>query len=370
MKNKTHTESPSEFLFDFFLDRKTVLLYGATSESRYMIKNYRQHISGIIDRKFLSNSTWEGIPCYNSPFEFCDVIFINCVTCDHTLDVEILLKETSNFVINFFDFIDLLLPNSQFKYSESNVIQEWEVFPNVFVDKLEIFHKIKDCFQDKTSKIHFKDYLDARLTGDIPRIGQGKITHDPSTMYFQPFLPDLDEYVFLDIGCFDGSNSESFLSQTNGSCVIAFEPNSFNVSLITDRLKRYTSRFTLVNSALGDDRSESYITIDGPGSIITDDKIENSEKVVQETLDGIFERFDLWDKKTLIKMDVEGSELNILNGAKKVVGNQNTIWAISCYHKSDDLVNFYCTLNKLIETNKIYFRHLTRGACESVLFII
>lgn len=364
--------TPSELLFKFFNEKNEVILYGATTEAKYCIENFGEKVYGLVDRVKRKNESWQGKTCLDSSQITPESLVINCVTAANCLDVYRFLKTKTAMVINFYDFISLLMPNSQFSISDSPVIRNWQDFPEVFKENISVFEKYKSLFGDDLSKKHYNDYLDGKILGDISVVAAGKSFQDPSTMYFQDFLPSLTEYTFIDVGSFDGKNSEAFLKLNETASVVCFEPNPDNAEMLRQRLKVFCGRYSVFQYGLGDKEATVSITRDGASSRVLSLSSETTsgEIVCQKTLDTALEESNLLGKKLFVKMDVEGAENAILMGALKTIANEDAIFAISCYHKARDLIDLFNAFQDQIERRQFYFRHLTSGACESVLFVI
>jgi len=75
-------------------------------------------------------------------------------------------------------------------------------------------------------------------------------------------------------------------------------------------------------------------SIKGIGSIPTEYDFKELIKVC--TLDGYCERYDIM-RVDLIKMDIEGSEIEALEGAKNILMNQSPELLIQAYHLRDNL---------------------------------
>lgn len=360
----------SDLLMSFINSKKKVYLYGLTPDSKYIIKNFTRRVDGIIDQKKFNFEKFNNIKFVDLSLVTANSIIINCCSGMHTNEVELMLKEKSDFVINFFDFISLFLPNTAFDTTDCPILKDWKNFPKVLQQNVDLFDKFKILLEDEISKKHFNDYLNARLLGDISIIGQQKLFEDQATMYFQKFIPNITDYKFLDIGGFDGANSLAFLSMFQDSHAICIEPNKKNLEKIRAQLHNYSDRIILLHNAVGKNNKIVRISQEGAKSKVEEPSHQSNDLIIQKNLDTIFDELALWKQKIFVKIDVEGSELEVLQGAAKVLKEKNIIFAISCYHKSDDLVNFYGPLKNLLHTRKVYFRHLTTGAYETVLFII
>lgn len=62
-------------------------------------------------------------------------------------------------------------------------------------------------------------------------------------------------------------------------------------------------------------------------------------------------------KATFIKMDVEGSELNTLQGPRKTILKYRPKLVISLYHKDEDIVTIPIFLERLGGNHKYCLRH-------------
>lgn len=69
-----------------------------------------------------------------------------------------------------------------------------------------------------------------------------------------------------------------------------------------------------------------------------------------------------------IKMDIEGAEMEALNGAHNTINKFRPKLAISVYHKEDDLWNIPDYLHKEYPWYKFYLRHYTPITTETILY--
>lgn len=75
-------------------------------------------------------------------------------------------------------------------------------------------------------------------------------------------------------------------------------------------------------------------------------------------------------KIDFIKMDIEGSELAALEGAKKTIEKFRPVLTICAYHKKEDLITLPQFINSLNCNYKFYLRHHQYSLNELVLYAI
>ena len=74
------------------------------------------------------------------------------------------------------------------------------------------------------------------------------------------------------------------------------------------------------------------------------------------------------DRITLIKMDIEGAEMNALRGAVYTIQNQKPRLAICIYHKPQDLYEIPIYIKSLVPEYRLYVRHHADLFAETVLY--
>jgi FkbM family methyltransferase len=73
---------------------------------------------------------------------------------------------------------------------------------------------------------------------------------------------------------------------------------------------------------------------------------------------------------TFIKMDIEGAEFEALNGAQNTIKRCKPKLAICVYHKPDDYYKLAEYVLSLAPESKLYMRHYTNCANETVLYCV
>ena len=71
---------------------------------------------------------------------------------------------------------------------------------------------------------------------------------------------------------------------------------------------------------------------------------------------------------SFIKMDIEGSELEALQGAEEIIRNQKPKLAICVYHKKEDIISIPSLLLKYNSNYKFKLRHYSTSPSETVLY--
>ena len=73
---------------------------------------------------------------------------------------------------------------------------------------------------------------------------------------------------------------------------------------------------------------------------------------------------------TFIKMDLEGSEIKALQGAKKLILKNKPKLAICIYHSDEDMTGIIDYIHDLVPDYKLYVRHHSVGVIETVVYAI
>lgn len=73
------------------------------------------------------------------------------------------------------------------------------------------------------------------------------------------------------------------------------------------------------------------------------------------------------EKTVLIKMDIEGSEIDAINGARRLIKNGSPL-AISVYHKPSDIWMIPKLILSINPRYKFYLRHYSNCIFETVLY--
>ena len=179
-------------------------------------------------------------------------------------------------------------------------------------------------------------------------------------------LPQLcnKDLISIDIGMFRGVYS--FLLSKYSKSVIGFEANPIMYKYLEQNLKKIVKNIKIYNFALSNKESEVCIKIPlrnksnlrsnfedfyegGLATIHQDNKLEGKKLETFKTKCNMLDNFKFNDKIGFIKIDVEGHEQLVLEGAVNTINKDmpNLLIEIEKKHRSDSIEKTFKYLRKL-----------------------
>ncbi|MDX4069419.1 FkbM family methyltransferase [Aliarcobacter skirrowii] len=180
----------------------------------------------------------------------------------------------------------------------------------------------------------------------------------------------LENDVILDCGSCWGDNALYFAKQVGmGGQIVAFEFDDNNLEIFYKNLEINPDikNITIIKNALDNKEGRELNFISNDGGTHISDKGENPVKTT--TIDKTVKDLNL-EKVDFIKMDIEGFELQALEGAINTLKEFKPKLAISLYHKYKDFVEIPCWIKTNFPEYKIYLDHHTIHGEETVLYAI
>lgn len=176
--------------------------------------------------------------------------------------------------------------------------------------------------------------------------------------------PHLHE-SFIDGGALDGGDSIHFMRWCRGNydAVYMFEPDKDNLrklkllSVADERVLAYEEGLwndTGEVRFLSGNKEKCTITAEGDTLI----RVTSIDKKLQGT------------PISLIKMDIEGSEMKALEGAQETIRKFVPRLAICVYHKPADIIDIPLKILELYPEYEFYLRHYSYMHTETVLYAI
>jgi FkbM family methyltransferase len=220
---------------------------------------------------------------------------------------------------------------------------------------------VESLLVDEESRATFQKLMELRYNFDISSMSGFRTRLDEQ--YFEPFLDLENGMTFVDGGGFDGQTTQAFV-QRNPSykCAHFFEPDPLLMSLSKERLK-LVGRIEYHEAALADHDGEVSFnqTGTGSGSVVADGKLRvRCNRIDDLALEG----------PVFLKLDVEGAELNALNGAETLLKDKGPALAVCVYHRQSDFWRIPEKVLSLCQSYQVFLRHYTEGIEETVMYFV
>lgn len=223
-----------------------------------------------------------------------------------------------------------------------------------YVAHLPELYSVHEMLADEESKKVFR----AAITGTITQILQD-YRFAPEPQYFlNGFLPTAGD-IAIDGGAYDGATAADFVKQ--GAQVYAFEMDADHYKNCLPVAEKFG--FTLENLGLSNQESNANYSSIGVGSR----KFENGNLVAHFIDIDSYVRKKNLPYVNYIKLDVEGAELETLQGAAKTITRWKPKMAVSAYHKFEDLWTLATYIKSLRPDYEFQFRHY-RIDCTNYMF--
>ncbi len=237
-------------------------------------------------------------------------------------------------------------------------------FESHFENNKEDYSFLEKSLEDGKSRDLLHGIIDFRLSGDINALWDLK---SEGEHYFEEFIELGDNEIFFDIGAFDGQNSLRFGQITNGNySIVMFEPNPLQQKQLKI-LQEQNNNMSLIPCALSDENKHLFFESNrGSSSRIESHESQSSITIKAQRLDNL----DLKFAPTFMKLDVEGAEMRVLNGATETIRRFRPRLAISVYHRPKDILEAFEFCQANLQEARYYLRQYTEGTDEIVLYCL
>jgi FkbM family methyltransferase len=236
----------------------------------------------------------------------------------------------------------------------------WDLPTNLLQHRIEIVNAF-EMLSDECSRQTFANQLQLRLLADFECIG----SPFPGEQYFPGAFSVTDDECFVDCGSYTGDTIRSFLSQTENRFrkIVAFEADSLVLPSLETYAKDLGTRVALHNAAVGAHTGVVHFSGNGiGGGHISDAGIEVSCVRLDDALAD--------EHVSLIKMDIEGAELDALEGARQTIERDRPILAICAYHKPDHLWRIVAALKSLAPESALFLRSHCADGLDTVCYAV
>ena len=219
--------------------------------------------------------------------------------------------------------------------------------------------KIENVFSylaDDVSRKCFENYVNYKLTGDIKYLAVSE--SDPDDEF--DLLEGIPAGCFIDLGAYYGDTIKRFTDRFPllDPC-IAVEPERHSFAKLqayAETLLNNGKSIVCINALVGNKTGKELVSNSrGRGTRALPNsnvELKNTREIDVVTVDSLS-----LDNVSFIKFDVEGSELEAIEGARETILKSRPAMKIACYHRSEDV---FALVQKVLEIRsdyKVYMRH-------------
>ncbi len=224
------------------------------------------------------------------------------------------------------------------------------------------YGRLYEALADDASRRTLDAVIGFRLTLD-PAVLRPVLDGD---LYLPRALTTLKpDEVYVDAGAYDGDSVRLFVERTGGRFkrVLAFEPGAAAFERLAancagdPRIEPINKGLYSRSTTLGfDGAGQRGAALSETGTAVV------PVVALDEALGG--------DPVTFIKMNIEGAELEALEGARRAIARWQPRLAISAYHRPGDLWQVPAKLRRLRPDCRLYLRQHDGGVIETVAYAV
>lgn len=209
----------------------------------------------------------------------------------------------------------------------------------------ERYNVTYNMLADAKSKKTMAYFLEAAVTGTDEAVDKLYTEYFPQEQYYIDLVREQEIETLVDCGAFNGDTVHGFIRNfPDYKKIYAFEPDPTNRKKLEKRIQDENIRdITVIPKGVYKKTTTLCFTADKGGECCLDESgdIEIPVAALDEALP------DCTDK-LMIKMDIEGSEMDALKGAAKMITRHHPLLTICVYHRSDDLITIPQYIQSLV----------------------
>jgi FkbM family methyltransferase len=238
--------------------------------------------------------------------------------------------------------------------------------PHKLYEQSDLVLTAAELWADDLSRAVYLDNIRLRALGDRSWFRKAA----PEESYF---LEDIFRVspadVFVDCGAFDGDTIGGLLArQSDWAGIEAVEADPSNFA----KLKAYVqtldstqqARIHLHECAIG--AKHGMVQFEDSGLSGSTMKNEGGIAVKLMPIDGLFSSTPV----SILKMDIEGSEIDGLIGARQVIARDKPILAVCAYHRQDDICTLPILMHDIDPEYRLYLRTHGGDGIQTVAYAV
>ncbi len=209
------------------------------------------------------------------------------------------------------------------------------------------FEGIYSLLADDISRKTFENTAKFKLTGKIDYLLDCEVS--PDEPYFS-FLKLSNDESFLDLGAYNGDTVEEFVSRVGGyRRITAVEPDAKTFKKLVANVNGFEN-VRCENLCISCYCGKGAFEMRGGRNSGT---ASATKKTDFSTVDALLSG----EEATFVKMDIEGEEKNAILGMRQTILAHKPKMLISCYHRTEDLLELPKAVFDIRDDYKLYMRH-------------
>lgn len=227
------------------------------------------------------------------------------------------------------------------------------------------FDSVRETLCDEISRSSFDAFIESKTQ----RTNRALLPLVVRKQYFFKDAPWMysENDILVDCGAFNGDSIKDFISLRGNQWerIIAFEPDRNNFDALSAWIHGSgVQGVTPVNAGVY--REKTVLSFKATNDMESHIDADGDVKLNVERIDDVCENMDV----SVIKMDIEGSELDALTGAAQIIRDRHPILMISAYHKKDDLYVLKEYIDSLYQGYSYFFRCHKPIPVDAVLYAV
>lgn len=237
--------------------------------------------------------------------------------------------------------IDNFLIRQKYIYKH-NIFDQKKLFTPEEIDEQELSNKESIKIQKEINKFIFDHYTIESFYGIS---GLRWLPKDKKE--------NIKNGIFFDVGAFDGDSAISFYNNFQAEKIYCFEPEEKNFNRLKQNSKVLKNNIIEpIKKGVSKQKGEATISSRGSMSKLNHNK---GEKICITSIDDFVKEKNI-NKVSVIKMDIEGEEMNAIVGATETIKKYKPILSISIYHTPVDFFEIKPYLKELVPEYKFIIK--------------
>jgi len=307
------------------------------------------------------------------------------------LTIKNFIDSNSNKSGTYFQGIKIVIPDEVESSDKILIASDWAIeiakklknkkCEATYLGFCEDFNRWKGHFDSKVFSQSYEEIIEtAKLfSDDLSRrvfysLIAFRCTLDPNHLlisdyeqYFHPKVLPSSNDIIIDGGAYDGDSAKQFFKYLSKKCkILCFECDQANYAKLVKLQKNTVNKIIPICKALW---SENTILHFSQGTHDTESMISLKKNIKTYSIEAISLDCFMEDEPIgFLKLDIEGSEIQAIEGAKSIIQKQSPKLAISAYHLPDDLWRIPQNIFTINPKYNLYLGHHTQKFMDSVCY--